>query len=122
MLKNNPKTGDILIYVDSINQKAINPSDLSIIVGRVVTCESEDGKTYKKVGTGTFKKLGVVVSEHDDEIARLNKELNFEKTKNRKIMTKLTSMVEILINQAVLSDIQINELKAIKEEINNEEK
>ena len=120
MIINSPNKGDILIYVDSTKQKAINPSDLLVVVGTVVTVENDDGTTYKKVGSGTFKKLGVVLSELVDENDAIKRELNSEKIKNKKILNMLTNMVEILVNQAVLSDIQINELKAIKEEINNE--
>ena len=131
MIINSPDKGDILIYVDSVKQKAINPNDLLVVVGRVVTVENKDGTTYKKVGVGTPKKLSVVLSEQEDKIDSLSRELNAEKIKNRKILNKLTKTNEVLLNQSVLFDIQINELKttlkvieeklkSIEEEKNNE--
>jgi len=119
LIKNKVKKGMILIYTDEYgNQKAISPDELLVITGTVITNELTK---EKKVGTGTPKKLGVLLSEQQNEIDNLNKEMNELRTNNRKHIKTIVSMLEILINQAELQNLDINEIKKMQEELNNEE-
>ena len=116
MINNLPNKGDILIYVDSSTQKAINPNDLLIYIGTIIT----DKNGNKKIGTATPKKLGVVLSDLTNELDSTKKELNELKISYRKNIKTLVSIVEILANQTALNNMNINDLKTITEEINNE--
>ena len=119
MIKNKVKKGMILIYTDEFgNQKAISPDELLVITGTVITNELTK---EKKVGIGTPKKLGVLLSEQQNDIDNLNKEVNEMRIQNRKHIKTIVSMLEILINQAELQNLDINEIKRMQEELNNEE-
>ena len=117
MLKSNPKKGDILVYIDSMNQKPVQVNDLIVYVGTIVT--DLDTKE-KKVVTGTPKKLGVLLTEQENRIDSLEKDLFKQQATYRKNTKKLLSIIEILVNQTELNNMNINDLKAIKEEIEND--
>ena len=116
MIINIPNKGDMLIYVDSNTQKAINPNDLLIYVGTIIL----DDKGNKKLGTAVPKKLGVVLSDLTNDLDKTQKELNELKISYRKNIKTLVSIIEILANQTALNNMNINDLKTITEEINNE--
>jgi len=121
MIKNTAKKGFILVYTDEENQVAVNPSDLLVYVGTVIEQEDETtGKKFKKVGTGTPKKLGVMLSDLIDDNEKLNKELNELKITNRKTTNLLIDICDILVNNSVINNLDI---KSIKNSINenNEE-
>lgn len=116
MIKNTAKKGFILVYTDEENQVAVNPSDLLVYVGTVIEQEDEaTGKKFKKVGTGTPKKLGVMLSELIDDNEKLNKELNELKITNRKTTNLLIDICDILVNNSVINNLDI---KSIKNSIN----
>jgi len=121
MIKNTAKKGFILVYTDEENQVAVNPSDLLVYVGTVIEQEDEiTGKKFKKVGTGTPKKLGVMLSDLIDDNEKLNKELNEMKINYRKSTKLLIDICDILVNNSVINNLDI---KSIKNSINenNEE-
>lgn len=117
MILNNAKKGDILVYVDSLNQKYVSVSDLIVYTGTIVV--DADTKE-KKIGSGTPKKLGVLLTEQQDAIDSLQKELNNLTRTYRLTTKKLVNIIEILVNQTELNNMNINDLKAIKEEIGND--
>ena len=117
MIKRKPRKGDILIYVDGFNQYPISINDLEIEVGQVAVSELTK---EKKVIAGINKKLGVVLSQVVNELDDTKKELNKLKTSYRKNMKNLVNISEILINQTELNNMNINDLKTIKEEIKDE--
>ena len=119
MIKNNPKKGDILVYTDSMNQKYVQVNDLIVYIGTIVV--DVDTKE-KKVVTGTPKKLGVLLTEQENRIDSVEKELNNLTRTYRRNTKKLLSIIEILVNQTELNNMNINDLKAIKEEIENDDK
>ena len=116
MIKNKPKKGNILVYSDEFdNQKAISPDELLIFLGTVVKNE-QTGE--KKVGTGTLKKLGVVLSEQINEVEQLQKELNELKISYRKNMKTLVDIISVLTSQTELNNMNINNIKEdLKEDI-----
>ena len=88
MIKNKVKKGMILIYTDEYgNQKAISPDELLVITGTVIT---NDLTKEKKVGTGTPKKLGVLLSEQTDRIESLENELTKIKEEFYKFYQSMT--------------------------------
>ena len=117
MIKRKPRKGDILIYVDGFNQYPISINDLEIEVGQVAVSELTK---EKKVIAGINKKLGVVLSQVVNELDDTKKELNELKTSYRKNMKTLVNIIEILTNQTELNNMNINDLKTIKEEIKDE--
>ena len=117
MIKNSPKKGDILVFVDSMNQKYVNVNDLIVYVGTIVV---DPDTNEKKVGSGTPKKLGVLLTEQQDTIEALQKEVNDITRTYRQNTKKLVNIIEILVNQTELNNMNINDLKAIKEEIEND--
>ena len=117
MIKSNPKKGDILVYTDSMNQKPVQVNDLIVYVGTIVV--DADTKE-KKIGSGTPKKLGVLLTEQQDAIDSLQKEVNNLTRTYRQNTKKLVNIIEILVNQTELNNMNINDLKAIKEEIGND--
>lgn len=118
MIKNNPKKGDILVYTDSMNQKYVQVNDLIVYVGTIVV--DADTKE-KKVGSGTPKKLGVLLTEQQDAIDNLQKEVNNLTRIYRQNTKKLLNIIEILVNQTELNNMNINDLKSIKEEVENDD-
>ena len=117
MLKNNPKKGDVLVFTDSFNQKPVQVNDLIVYVGTIVT-DADTGE--KKVGSGTPKKLGVLLTEQQNAIESLEKDLFSPQKTYRRNTKKLLDIIEILVNQTELNNMNINDLKAIKEEIEND--
>ena len=117
MLKNNPKKGDVLVFTDSFNQKPVQVNDLIVYVGTIVV---DPDTKEKKVGSGTPKKLGVLLTEQQDAIDSLQKEVNSLTRTYRQNTKKLLNIIEILVNQTELNNMNINDLKAIKEEIEND--
>jgi len=123
MINNIPNKGDMLIYVDSNTQKAINPNDLLIYVGTIIL----DDKGNKKLGTAVPKKLGVVLSDLTNDLDSTKKELNELKISYRKTINDLASINQVLTDNIALQNMEINDLKQqvkqikkILEEINNE--
>lgn len=116
MIKNKPKKGNIEVYADEYNNtKAISPDELLIFVGTVVKNELTGDK---KVGTGTLKKLGVILSEQQDTIESLQKELNELKISYRKNMKTLVDIISVLTSQTELNNMNINNIKDdLKEDI-----
>lgn len=113
MIINNPKKGMIFVVCDEFgNQKAISPDELLVITGTVIN----DENNKKKVGVGTPKKLGVVLSELIDETEKTQKELNELKISYRKTVNVLINICDVLVNQAVINNIDIQDLKANMEE------
>lgn len=102
MIKGNGKKGYILQYIDSFNSKPIDPRELEIVVN------------------GTRKNLGDVLDTLDSDTFSIQKELNELTISYRKNIKKLVSIIEILANQTALNNMQINDLKDIKEEIKDE--
>lgn len=117
MILNNAKKGDILVCVDSLNQKYVSVSDLIVYVGTIVV--DADTKE-KKIGSGTPKKLGVLLTEQQNAIDSLQKEVNTLTRTYRQNTKKLLNIIEILVNQTELNNMNINDLKAIKEDIEND--
>lgn len=116
MIKNKINKGDILVYVDEYgNQKAISPDNILVKVGTIISTDND-----KKVGTGTYKKLGVVLSELVNDLDTTKKELSEFRADYRANTKTIVSMIEILINQAELNNINIEDLKKIQEEMLNE--
>ena len=116
MIKNEPKKGNIEVYIDEYGStKAISPDELLIFIGTVV----ENSQTHeKKVGTGNLKKLGVVISEQQNEIDTLQKELNELKISYRKNMKTLVDIISVLTSQTELNNMNINNIKDdLKEDI-----
>ena len=103
MIKGNGKKGYILQYIDSFNSKPIDPRELEIEINNVK------------------KNLGDVVDELDSNTFSTQKELNELKISYRTNMRKLIGIIEVLTNQTELNNMNINDLKAMKEEIKYEE-
>lgn len=105
----NGKKYDLQCLIDPATQQKgwISPSDLIIFVGTVIT----DDKGNKKVGSAIGKNLGVFLSEKDNEIDSLRKEINELKTTYRKNMKELSKIIEILIGQTELNGLNLSELK-----------
>lgn len=112
--KTNGNKGDIQILVEPISKacKWIKPDKLKIFIGNVIT----DANGNKSVGLATPKELGVFLSEKDAEILQLQKELNEEKIKNRKVQKKMVDILKVLIGQMQLNSLEINELLDMEEE------
>ena len=107
--------GDIPVLVNPLTkeQKFVSPTELLIYVGTVL--QDENGK--KKVGTGTLKPLGVVASENTNDIESLQKELNELKISYRKVVSCLITICDVLVNTAVINNLDIQEIKnTIKED------
>ena len=117
MIKNKPKKGDILIYVDSFNQIATRPEDLEMEIGQVVKSEFTG---EKKVVAGIKKKICIVISDLVNELDKTQKELSELKISYRKNMKTLVNIIDVLTNQTELNNMQLNDLKTIKEEIKDE--
>lgn len=102
------KKGNIAVLIDPVTQKTqwVSPNDLIVYTGLVKT----DEKGNKSVGAGTPKKLGVFLSEKDDEISRLNKELSSLKLNYKKNMKKILDILHILVGQTELNSLDLNEL------------
>lgn len=109
MAKFNGNKYDLRYLNDPITQETrwISPSDLMIFIGTVVT--DKDGN--KKVGSAVGKKLGVFLSEKDNEIDSLRKEITEFKTTYRKNTKYLLSIIEILIGQTELNGLNLSEIK-----------
>lgn len=109
MARNNGKKFDIPFLLDPVTQSKgwIAPSDLIIFVGTVVT----DDKGNKKVGSAVGKNLGVFLSEKENEIDTLRKEISELKTTYRKNMKELKKIIEILIGQTELNGLNLSEIK-----------
>ena len=103
MIKGNGKKGYILQYIDSFNSKPIDPRELEIEVNNVK------------------KNLGDVLDELDSNTFSTQKELNELKISYRTNMRKLIGIIEVLTNQTELNNMNINDLKAMKEENKDEE-
>ena len=103
MIKGNGKKGYILQYIDSFNSKPIDPRELEIEVN------------------GTKKNLGDVLDALDSDTFSIQKELNELKISYRKNIRKLVNIIDILANQTELNNMNINDLKTMKEEIKDEE-
>jgi hypothetical protein len=118
MIKNKPKKGNIEVYADEYNNtKAISPDELIIYVGTVV----EDVNTKQlKVGSGIPKKLGVIISQQQNRIDTLEKELSELKYSYRKNMKMLVDIIGVLTSQTQLNNMNINDIKQNLEDINNE--
>lgn len=115
MAKNsNGNKYDIPYLVDPVTQAKnwISPSDLIIYVGTVVT----DEKGNKKVGVATGKKLGVFLSEKDNEIDSLRKEITALSTSYRKNMKGLLTIIEMLIAQMSINNAELTDLVTKMEE------
>ena len=104
----NGKKYDIPMLIDPISQQQswISPSNLVIFVGTVIT----DEKGNKKVGSAVPKELGVFLSEKDNEILKLNKEISDLKINYRKNMKKLVDVLNILVGQTELNALDLNEI------------
>ena len=100
MIKNKVKKGMILIYTDEYgNQKAISPDELLVITGTVITNELTK---EKKVGTGTPKKLGVLLSELTDKIESLENELTKAKEEFYNFKSKqIQNTNDLIENQSI---------------------
>lgn len=103
MIKGNGKKGYILQYIDSFNSKPIEPRELEIEVNNVK------------------KNLGDVLDSLSDDTFSTQKELDELKISYRTNMRKLIGIIEVLTNQTELNNMNINDLKAMKEEIKDEE-
>jgi len=105
----NGKKFDIPYLIDPVTQTKgwMSPSNLMIFIGTVIT----DDKGNKKVGSATGKELGVFLSEKDDEIDKLRKEISEFKTTYRKNTKYLLSIIEILIGQTELNGLNLSEIK-----------
>ncbi len=105
----NGKKFDIPYLIDPVTQSKgwIAPSNLVVFIGTVI----KDEKGNKKVGSATGKELGVFLSEKDNEIDSLRKELSELKTSYRKNMKYLLNIIEILIGQTELNGLNLSELK-----------
>ena len=117
MIMGSPEKGDIIIYTDYDKQKPIKPSELIIYVGTVV----EDVNTKQlKVGSGIPKKLGVIISQQQNRIDTLEKEVSELKYSYRKNMKMLVDIIGVLTSQTQLNNMNINDIKQNLEDINNE--
>ena len=107
--------GDIPVLVNPLTkeQKFINPTELLIYIGTII--QQENG--LKKVGTGTLKQLGVALSENTNDIESLQKELSELKISYRKVVNILIDICDVLVNTAVINNLDIQEIKnTIKED------
>ena len=104
----NGKKGNIAILIDPLAQKQkwVSPNDLNVYIGTVKT----DEKGNKTVSAGTLTTLGVFLSEKDDEITELKKEVNDLKVNYRKNIKKLVDVLNILVGQTELNALDLNEL------------
>ena len=102
MIKGNGKKGYILQYIDAFNSKPIDPRELEIEINNVK------------------RNLGDVLDELDSNTFSTQKELNELKISYRTNMRKLIGIIEVLTNQTELNNMNINDLKAMKEEIKDE--
>ena len=109
MARTNGKKFDIPYLIDPITQQRgwIAPSDLMIFIGTVIT----DEKGNKKVGSAVGKQLGVFLSEKENEIDSLRKELGEFKATTRKNTRYLLKIIEILIGQTELNGLNLQEIK-----------
>ena len=107
-IRNNGKKYDIPSLIDPVTKATcwISPTNMVIYVGTVVT----DEKGNKKVGSAVPKELGVFLSEKDDEISKLKKEISDLKINYRKNMKKLVKVLNILVGQTEVNALDLNEI------------
>lgn len=105
----NGKKYDLACLVDPVTQEKqwISPSNLIIYIGTVIT----DEKGNKKVGSALPKELGVFLSEKDNEIDQLRKEVGEFKSTYRKNTKYLLNIIEILIGQTEVNGLTLSEIK-----------
>lgn len=107
--------GDIQVLVNPITNQMewISPSNLSIFVGKVDY--DENGK--KKVVSGALKKLGVFLSEKDEEIKELKEQLKEQKEQAlafkkqyKQTIKGIIKVLEIVVPQMELNSQEMNDL------------